>query len=108
MFMKSQILELLGVLKVCSHSWMEVCIQVEKCRYRRGLGCDEGANCFQLVVQRVPKRAPGIADSSFVWCLDGMLAQFYAHLHQKRKNMDLGGDSGAIHVAIVFTWLPKV
>mgnify|MGYP002809602841 CR=1 FL=1 len=47
-----------------------------------------------------------IADSSTVWCVDG--AQFYEHLHPKRKNMDPRGDSGAIHVAIVFTWLPKV
>ena len=42
------------------------------------------------------------------WCVDGMHEQFDEHLHPKRKNMDPRGDSGAIQVAIVFIWLPKV
>ena len=39
--------------------------------------CDEGGNCVQLVVQRVPNFGSEIADSVSMWRVEGMLAQEY-------------------------------
>ncbi len=65
---KLQILEVLGVLRVCLFSWVEtVGIKKGKSHILRGLGCDAGGNCVQLVVQSVPTWGSEVADSRGAW-----------------------------------------
>ena len=76
--LKSQGLELLGVLMVCLRSGTEICLsKMENCRSQGRLGCDEGGNCVQLVAQSVPQWGPEITDSRTAWLAEGMFATLY-------------------------------
>jgi hypothetical protein len=64
--LESQILVLLGVLRVCLYNTIEICIQHGQMYILVGAGCDEGGKGVQLVAQIVSEWGPEIADSSTV------------------------------------------
>ncbi len=78
--LESQILVLFGVLTVCLHDFMNICIQkAEKHGSSRRFGCDTCGNCVYLVAQDVTRWGPEIADSS-TGCHGQFIVAHYAKL----------------------------